>query len=42
MSPNAGGWGGGGVAGYQPKRTAVQYAWSLNKLRRFNSIFNLC
>jgi hypothetical protein len=39
MSPNAGRWGGGGVAGFQPINTAVR---SLNKLWRSNSIFNFC
>ncbi len=40
MSPNAGGRGGGGVAGSQPMSTAVHR--SPNKLWRYNSIFNLC
>ncbi len=39
MSPNAGGMGGGGVAGSQPISTAVHN--STNKLWRSNSIFNL-
>jgi hypothetical protein len=36
------GWGGGVVAGSQPMSTVQHGTWSINKLSRSNSIFDLC